>query len=89
MLYLTNTIFAFLSLNSASWAREEIFGSKFLSFGRAGVIVLIVSVLCAVMSVSVQKSMSEKSSISFRMYYFCFPLGLQLQCNLATVDLQM
>ena len=55
MLYLTNTIFAFLSLNTASWAREEIFSSKFLSFGRASVIALIVSVLYAVMSVSVQK----------------------------------
>lgn len=55
MLYLTNTIFAFLSLNTASWAREEIFSSKFLSFGRASVIALIISVLYAVMSVSVQK----------------------------------
>ena len=46
-----NTIFAFLSLNTASWAREEIFGAKFLSFGRAGVIMLIVSVLYMMMSV--------------------------------------
>ena len=29
------TIFAFLTLNTATWAHKEIFGAKFLSFGRA------------------------------------------------------
>lgn len=32
---LSVTIFAFLVLNTATWAHKEIYGAKFLSFGRA------------------------------------------------------
>ena len=32
---LSVTIFAFLTLNTATWAHNEIFGAKFLSFERA------------------------------------------------------
>ena len=31
------TIFAFLTLNTPSWAHNKIFGAKFLSFERAGI----------------------------------------------------
>ena len=34
---LSVTIFAFLTLNTATWAHNEIFGAKFLSFERAAI----------------------------------------------------
>ena len=35
---LSVTIFAFLTLNTATWAHNEIFGAKFLSFERAEIV---------------------------------------------------
>ena len=34
----SDTIFAFLMLNTMSWTHEEIFGAKFLSFERAAIV---------------------------------------------------
>lgn len=60
------TIFAFLSLNTASLAHEEIFGPKFSSFERAAVIVLVYSVLCCLWVLLCKITKLKKAPFSFK-----------------------